>query len=111
MNWRWKAYFEKQPWSLTESLHIVRETPDGRLEVLRSPEVQSYDPGSFVPQDKPFLKSDYGSRADVRGFMQAVMDAAWEEGMRPTGFADVKNEIAAVRYHLEDMRKLALPKE
>ena len=111
MNWRWKAYYDKQPWSLAESLHIIRETHDGSLEVLQAPEVKSYPPGSLLPTDHAFLHSDYGGRADVKGFMQAVMDAAWEDGMRPTGFADVKNEIAAVRYHLEDMRKLALPKE
>lgn len=111
MNWSWKAYFEKQPWSLEQSLHIVRETHDGRMEVMQCPEVRSYDRGSVMPSGNAFLKSDYGGGADVKGFMQAVMDAAWEEGMRPTGFADVKNEIAAVRYHLEDMRKLALPKE
>jgi hypothetical protein len=35
------------------------------------------------------------------------MDAAWEIGLRPAGYADVANEIAAVRYHLEDMRVLA----
>lgn len=30
--------------------------------------------------------------------------------MRPRGFKDHTNELTAVRYHLEDMRKLALPK-
>lgn len=28
------------------------------------------------------------------------------QGLRPAGFTDVKNETAAIRYHLEDTRKL-----
>ncbi len=43
----------------------------------------------------------------VEGFLQAAMDAAWELGLRPTGFKDHTNELTAVRYHLEDMRLLA----
>jgi hypothetical protein len=41
---------------------------------------------------------------------QAVLDAAWAEGMRPRGFGDIKNESAAVRAHLEDMRSIAFHK-
>lgn len=41
-------------------------------------------------------------------FLQAMLDCAWNAGMRPRGFKDHTNELAAVRYHLEDMRKLAL---
>ena len=42
----------------------------------------------------------------IRGFMQAMLDEAWEHGLRPRGFEDHTNELTAVRYHLEDMRKL-----
>lgn len=44
---------------------------------------------------------------DVTGFLQAALDAAWEQGLRPTTYADHTNELKAVRYHLEDMRLLA----
>lgn len=43
---------------------------------------------------------------NTKEFCQAIMDEAWNEGMRPTGFTDVKNETTAIKYHLEDMRKL-----
>lgn len=44
---------------------------------------------------------------DVTGFLQSVIDAAWEDGMRPSAAKDATEELKAVRYHLEDMRSLA----
>jgi hypothetical protein len=38
------------------------------------------------------------------------MDRAWEAGFRPAGFSDVKNETAAIKGHLEDMRAIAFHK-
>lgn len=56
----------------------------------------------------PSLSTGPGeTAADINGFLQAALDAAWERGLRPAGYADHKNELTAVRYHLEDMRKLA----
>jgi hypothetical protein len=42
--------------------------------------------------------------------LQALMDLAWENGMRPTGFKDVLNETAALKKHLEDMRAILFAK-
>lgn len=47
----------------------------------------------------------------VRDFMQAVLDEAWAHGLRPKSFESHENELTAVRYHLEDMRKLAKVKD
>lgn len=43
---------------------------------------------------------------DSNGLVQSIIDAAWEAGFRPTGFTDVKNETAAIRDHLGDMRRI-----
>jgi hypothetical protein len=48
------------------------------------------------------------ARADQ--LIQSILDEAWECGFRPAGFKDVKNETAAIRGHLEDMRALAFHK-
>lgn len=60
----------------------------------------------------PMLMETWESRqdgvGDVTGFVQAVMDAAWEAGLRPSQYRDAIQELGAVRYHLEDMRSLAL---
>ena len=41
------------------------------------------------------------------GLIQAILDEAWQHGFRPRGFADVKNETAAIREHLGDMKTVA----
>lgn len=50
-----------------------------------------------------------GPDLPVATFLQSIMDFAWEQGMRPKGFDERATEpqLAALRYHLEDMRKLA----
>ena len=35
------------------------------------------------------------------------MDKGWEAGFRPRGWADVKNETAALREHLSDLKAIA----
>ena len=39
--------------------------------------------------------------------IQSIMDRAWDEGFRPRGHSDVKNETAALREHLADMKTIA----
>lgn len=45
--------------------------------------------------------NDYG-----RQFLQALADAAWEAGIYPRQIKDKQDELTAVKYHLEDMRKI-----
>lgn len=100
----WNFYLEDAAWQRTTQLMIVRE---GAREGIRSFVL----PFSLAPVEDhvpyggpPTLD---GPDFDVRGFLQAALEAAWNAGLRPLGFSDVRNELAAVRYHLEDMRKLA----
>lgn len=44
--------------------------------------------------------------ADGVQFLQAMMDHAWEIGLRPAGFADVPLQTRALMDHLHDMRAL-----
>ena len=46
-------------------------------------------------------------RDAARNFMQAMMDAAWNMGLRPSGVKDLESTLEATRFHLEDMRLLA----
>lgn len=39
-------------------------------------------------------------------FIQGVLDAAWQAGMRPIGFEDTKRETGALLNHLNDMRRI-----
>ena len=42
---------------------------------------------------------------------QILMDDLWQAGIRPTEGAGSAGAMAAVKYHLEDMRKLVFEKE
>jgi hypothetical protein len=107
----WKFFLDFKPWTGDSNLYVQHTTWDRKRRLLL--------PASFVDapdyltkgDDKPFLGQTPEQRddglGDVDQFLQAALDCAWERGMRPTGFKDFTNEIAAVRYHLEDMRKLA----
>ena len=73
-------------------------------------------PASWVPlpegevAEQPFA-SGYSRERDDKGpmaILQAMVDLGHKLGLTPTGAEDRSKEIAALRYHLEDMRKLAL---
>lgn len=40
--------------------------------------------------------------------LQAMSDVAWEIGIKPKQIEDHNSELKATKYHLEDMRTLAL---
>lgn len=46
------------------------------------------------------------SHEDFIDFLQALVDAAWDFGVRPKNAQDTGNELKATKYHLEDMRSL-----
>jgi hypothetical protein len=48
-----------------------------------------------------------GIRDPHDDLVQAIMDKAWEAGFRPTGFSEIKNETAALREHLADLKAIA----
>ena len=45
-----------------------------------------------------------------RDLMQAIVDAAYLNGFKPTTMPESAQELSAVKYHLEDMRKIAFKK-
>jgi hypothetical protein len=45
--------------------------------------------------------------ASADHLIQGIVDKAWEAGFRPRGFSDIKNETAALREHLADMKRVA----
>lgn len=44
----------------------------------------------------------------ANNFLQEMANVCYKEGVRPEGQAILENELTATKYHLEDMRKLAL---
>lgn len=105
---RWKLFRELKPWSGTDNLRICRKAMDG-VDVVQPFQLIRYD-NRAVPDDQIALSSNvFTGDGEVADFLQAVMDFAWSEGFRPKGLEDHTNELKAVRDHLKDMRRLALP--
>lgn len=98
----WKAFARYEPSMAAHSFFIERSDENGRsfvksieLEKVGRHGVVSMPHEQAIPPD------------EVEDFLRAMMNAAWEIGLRPNGFDDHTNELTAVRYHLEDMRTLA----
>lgn len=90
------------------SMAIIARGHDESRAFVQPFEMKKFEAYSHVPREEAFCLTDKFGSASVKNFLQAMMDAAWEFGLRPTGIKDQKDELAAVRYHLEDMRTLAL---
>lgn len=104
---KWRAFIEKQPWSNSESLRIARMSDD-KIAVVQPLTLKLYERGSLIADEAPTLAGHaWGGGEDVRGFLQAIVDMAWQEGIRPAGLEDNRNELKAVRDHLSDMRDFA----
>lgn len=111
INHKWKAYIDTKDWQGTRDLYITGLGLSNQRIVIE-PLIMTDSPyGKLI--DKPTLSETREEVEDncspVAGILQAMLDAAWKLGMRPEGY-DVKDsnaEIAAIRYHLEDMRLLA----
>lgn len=112
MSGKWQFFVDDKPWDKSKRLFAIRTQSgfDGQREHIHSLVAQPIERGIAV--DVPLLEESWEDDGvgDVTGFLQAAMDAGWEMGLRPAGARDHTNELKAVRYHLEDMRALALPK-
>ena len=102
----WRVYLEDQPWAMASRLHMARYRGD-KIDVVQPLEMKTIEAGLMV-QNSVGIFGDV-ARAEAIEFLQAIMDAAWEQGIRPTNHQDHTNELTAVRFRLEDMRRLALP--
>jgi len=95
-------------------MYVAKEGYGGRSVLMlgSSLTLKTLEPYSVVSDKEAFLddaKFGYGGSNDfpVQDYLQAVVDAAWEVGIKPKQLEDQKNELSAIRYHLEDMRKIA----
>ena len=110
MNQGWSFFTDYQVWS--DSLRLFARYVDhqGKSHVVKPLSFAEIERGHAYSTPTLGL-SDFGTfdetPQDVKGFLQAAMDAAWEFGLRPAKFADATNELKATRYHLEDMRRIA----
>ncbi len=101
----WKAYLESQQWRDRRCLHLRRRDPmGGQVGIVQPFTTHIIKEGELMPESDGVL-GEFSQETD--DFLRAIMDVAWDAGIRPTSFEDHANELKATRYHLEDMRVLS----
>lgn len=105
----WKAFIRDDNYGFGVQLFIGEGDSARTVDrILLRPEpgfaVQDRKQGE-TGAEKPFMDGDM-----AEGIIQAILDAAWAHGMRPTGISGERGEIRRLEEHLADMRLLALPK-
>ncbi len=106
----WKVHLEELVCfgSMGYRMYVARERHDGYVELMTKPVIHNIENGVFVAHEDALLDDSGGFGINVRNFLQAMSDAAWEIGIKPKQIEDNSNELKATKYHLEDMRTLAL---
>lgn len=89
-------------------MYVAREHPSGGYDLLIKPTLKGIGQHASFGIEDAFMDDGMMPDSDVRAFLQAMSDAAWDIGIKPKQIEDHTSELAAVRYHLEDMRTLAL---
>ena len=91
-------------------MYVARVRHDGHTELITKPIVHSIENSQIVAPEDALLDDSGGFGTNVRNFLQAMSDAAWEIGIKPKQIEDNSNELKATKFHLEDMRTLVLKK-
>lgn len=96
---------------------VVRQYPDdSRLMLMRDRRVDGRMMVDVVTGfqtetlEEGFIYTEDVGLSFANGLIQKIVDEAWEAGVRPTGYSDVKNETAAIHSHLQDMRAITFHK-
>lgn len=94
--WRVKAHVNSY---LDGTEIFIRLGEDGFVEPFT---IMKRQPGGIVV---PSVSAEHGE-----AFLRAVLNAAWDAGLRPDGFNDTRESMKATNAHLQDMRALAFHK-
>lgn len=94
----WVTYIERGLCTRKTRLAILSDNLDGSTDLVSPMSFQKVQEGVEI---KPALE---GSTETVLAIIQSIVDAAWEEGIKPRGLEDNRNELTATKAHLEDMK-------
>lgn len=89
-------------------LHIIHTSPTGQKGIVTNLTMFAVAPGGALPANPGRIMAP--EVGDQRQFLQAMLEAAWEVGMRPAGYSDVAGSMRAGEAHLQDMRAIAFAK-
>ena len=108
-----RFFLEQKPWAGSERLHgsfrnfLTQNDRSGGTSIITGLQVETVKEMEF--NDKAMIEGQFGLKT-ASEFLQAMLDCAWENGLRPTNYQhkDKDGEIAALRDHLGDLRLVAL---
>jgi hypothetical protein len=92
-------YVDKQIWTDSISLY-ARKQSRGQMEYLIADGLKA------IPAEKGLLAPKFLDFPMLEGAAQSLFDALWKAGFRPNGGEASAAHVEAMKYHLEDMRKL-----
>ena len=95
MNDQGRVHVEREIWSETISIRLATTIGDN-LHVAKPVMYEQVDRGAFV---EPCLRLPFD-------MAQKLMDELWHAGVRPAQSIGTEGQSSAIKYHLEDMRRL-----
>lgn len=98
----WYCQLNDGDFGRTATLGLARIDKEGSRETFAIDRINIV----AVPQTDVVPHTLRGSRNEIRRLLQAIVDEAWNHGIKPAGYAEAIMENAAQRRHLEDMRAL-----
>lgn len=109
---KWRAKVGSNDFGHGRALFVSAQRPDGvRLAVtgLTWTPVERFS--AYPPTLAETYEEERDNLGDVTNFLQVIVDAAWEAGIKPVQAKAGDGEIGAVRAHLDDMRSLVFRNE
>ncbi len=103
---KYKIYLNYEDYAERLSMYVTGEKPNGARYICT-------DLNNMAFEEMIMGEADVTPTLILKGmiakpFLQAFVDSAKVLGITPTGDPISENELVATKYHLEDMRRLAL---
>lgn len=95
MNDTWHVNAQREIWTDAIAIRLGVKTESG-FAVAKPLSMQVIEPGSLV---EPTFRLPLDAA-------QRMMDELWQAGVKPSQSIGSTGQVEAIKYHLEDMRKL-----
>lgn len=95
MNETWHINAQREVWSDAIAIRVGIRNESG-LAAAMPPKMETIVPGAVI---EPMLRLPIHAA-------QRLMDELWQAGVKPSQSVGSTGQVEAIKYHLEDMRKL-----
>lgn len=114
-----RVFLDPKPHRRRIDLHVLFEQPGQpnksfELDALVLREADfgpDPQPAKFVAPGAPIFDPQPYDSGTMQEFLQALVNAAWDAGIRPLGAKESAGEIKRIEKHLADMQRLVFQNE